>query len=425
MAGLIPHLYRGQLSGRVLVQGQDTRELPLWRLADHAGMVFQNPAAQMLCLSVEEEIAFGLENAGRPVEEISRKLEQALARFDLAELRARAPRSLSGGEQQKLALASVMAREPALLVLDEPFSTLDAGAAEALIDHLITLAAGGTAVVVFEHRGEYLANVPGLQRIYLNGGRSEPGGAGFMDREGLSLPAHAEAPRLEIKDVQVDMGGRNLLRNLNLAVLGGETVAIVGRNGVGKTTLLRAIAGLQAHRGSITVDGGAPALGMVFQNADLQLFNPSVREEILYRVPDPDWGLYRALLTLLGLEGYEGTPPMLLSEGEKRRVALATALMRKPRHGLMLDEPSLGQDQGHKARLMELARALNRKGQMVLMTTHDLSLAGQADRLALVGPEGFVAQGPPHEILRQPGHWERIDLHVPDWVHPSRVQGGR
>jgi energy-coupling factor transporter ATP-binding protein EcfA2 len=207
-----------------------------------------------------------------------------------------------------------------------------------------------------------------------------------------------------------------VLRDLNLTVSGGQTVAIVGRNGVGKTTLLRALAGLQPHDGTVLIDSERPDLGLVFQNADLQLFNASVRDEILYRVSDPDMELYQHLLGVLGLTRYENTPPLLLSEGEKKRVALATILVRQPRHGVLLDEPSLGQDTAHKQMLLRVASALNRAGQMVIMTTHDLTLAAGADRIILLGGEGIVADGSPDEVFADRSAWASIGLHVPHWL---------
>jgi energy-coupling factor transporter ATP-binding protein EcfA2 len=421
LTGLIPHLYHGTLEGKIWLDGQPTSDAPLWKLAECAGLVFQNPAAQMLAHSVEEEIVFGLENLGLPRGTITERLEATLARFGLREMRERSPQILSGGEQQKLALAAITARQPPVLVLDEPLSMLDGTAADELVTHLAELADSGTAVIACEHREEYFRTVPALRTLRLDG--PAPG-----DVEALALPrpaAGALAQRLEVEGLAVSLGGQPILRDLSFSLEPGQVVAIVGRNGVGKTTLLRALAGLQKHEGSVQMNGARPDLGLVFQNADLQLFNASVREEILFRVPDPDRELYAWLLAALGLTRYEEVPPLLLSEGEKKRVALATVLMRRPRHGILLDEPSLGQDAAHKAMLVHLARALAGAGQLVILTTHDLPLAAQADRLALLGPEGLVANGPAAEVLHDDAAWAGLGLSVPGWVVAPPSPEGR
>jgi energy-coupling factor transporter ATP-binding protein EcfA2 len=429
LTGLIPHLYHGQLSGEVWLDGLRTTQTPLWQLAERAGLVFQNPAAQMLALSVEEEIIFGLENLGLPPSVIRQRLEETLTRFGLEELRARSPQTLSGGEQQKLALAAITARQPPVLVLDEPLSMLDGTAATDLVAHLADLACAGTAVVVCEHRADYLHPIPNLHTVHLNGSPppTSPISSLVADRRERHIESPIPTPHtptpspplsLQVSGLSVELGGRSVLRDVSFSVDGGQVIAIVGRNGVGKTTLLRALTGLQPYAGTIAINGQPPDLGLVFQNADLQLFNATVRDEILYRIPQPDVARYAWLLETLGISRYEGTPPLLLSEGEKKRVALATVLMRGPQHGLLLDEPALGQDAIHKARLVRLVRALAASGQLVIMTTHDLTLAAQADRLLLLGPDGLVADGPPAWLLEQPAPWARLGLSVPDWVHP-------
>lgn len=398
LVGFIPHLYRGHLSGEVWVDGQLTTETPLWQLTERVGLLFQNPATQMLATSVAEEIVFGLENLGLPPAVISRRVEETLRRFGLAALRDRSPHTLSGGEQQKLALAATVARRPQVLVLDEPFSMLDTRAAAGLVTYLQEVVAG-TAVVVCEHRAEYLRPLAGLQTMTLPA-------AGSNHAETLvhlsPFPTAATPDfKLHVAGMTVKLGGRRVLHDLSFTAAGGEVVAIVGRNGAGKTTLLRALAGLQKFEGSVAVNGEAADFGLVFQNPDLQLFNATVREEILYRLPRPDRARYRWLLAALGLVTYEETAPLLLSEGEKKRLALATVLMRGPRHGILLDEPSLGQDAVHKEMLVRLARALAAAGQLVIMTTHDLALASQADRLLLLENGHFVASGSPAQVLQR------------------------
>ncbi len=414
LTGIIPHLYRGTMQGEVRIAGQLTTETPLWQLSELAGLVFQDPAGQMLAHSVETEILFGLENLGLVPSEMKRRLDETLERFSLAEMRQRPPQSLSGGEQQKLALAAITARQPPMLVLDEPLSMLDSTTATELIGHLEDLSRQGTTVLICEHRAEYLDHLPRLRRIPLNGrGPTELG----VPQEFASLKAPLlEKVELCVDDLSVNLGGQDVLQRISFASDGGEVIAIVGRNGAGKTTLLRSLAGLQKHRGQITLNGERPQLGLVLQNANLQLFNGSVRQEILYGLKDPDLDLYRGLLQMLGLTRYEETPPLLLSEGEKKRVALATVLARQPFHGVLLDEPALGQDTAHKGILLNLTRELAHHGRLVIMTTHDLVLASQADRLLLLAPDGIVADGPPSQVLQNQGAWRQIGMQVPDWV---------
>ena len=416
LSGLIPHLYRGELSGDVWLDDLPTSTTPLWRLAERAGLVFQNPSAQMLTVTAEEEIVFGLENLGLSPSVVEERLEAALRRFALVRFRQRSPQTLSGGEQQKLALAAITARQPPVLILDEPLSMLDSTASMDLVAHLADLARSGTAVIVCEHRAQYLRTIPELRTVQLNGSTPTPL-APPADIAGSSSAApHASPFTLTVSGLSVTLGGRPVLRDLSFSAQSGHVVAIVGRNGVGKTTLLRALTGLETHRGQITVDGERPDLGMVFQNPDLQLFNATVREEILYRLEDPNLERYAWLTAVLGLSRYDQTPPLLLSEGEKKRLALAVTLMRAPRHGVLLDEPALGQDARHKEILMRLAHTLANTGQLVVLTTHDLSLAAQADRLLILGQDGFVADGPPHDVLQHDAPWAEVGLRVPPWV---------
>lgn len=420
LTGLIPHLYHGKLSGTVHLCGMDTRKHPLWLLAESAGMVFQNPAAQMLGNTVEEEIIFGLENLGLSPQAIKQRLVTMIDAFHLEPFLNRAPQSLSGGEQQKLALAAIMARRPPILVLDEPFSMLDVKAASELLTLLIRLSEEGTTIIAFEHREEYFQNIPGILFQKLNGTERVIPVARPAKRQPPKFQAIEPDTCLQVKNLSVHLSGKTILDKLNFELHGGELTVIVGQNGSGKTTLLRTLAGLQHHDGTISIRGNTPNLGLVYQNADLQLFNPSVRDEILFRIPQPDETLYHSILEILGITRYENTPPLLLSEGEKKRVALASVLMRQPQHGLLMDEPSLGQDTRHKEMLVRLAHSLTQAGQIVVMTTHDLSLASQADRVILLNEHGIVAHGPAGEIFHNPGAWEQTGLFIPEWVEPPQ-----
>ncbi len=155
--GLVPNFYEGEMSGRVLVDGKDTRYTPTHIISQVAGMVFQNPDNQLFALSVEADIAFPLENLGLPREVILERVEWALNALGIEDLRYRSPFELSGGQKQKVAIASVLAMRPKILILDEPTSSLDPASAKNLIDSIVELnKREGLTIIISEHRLELL-----------------------------------------------------------------------------------------------------------------------------------------------------------------------------------------------------------------------------------------------------------------------------
>jgi len=151
--GLVPHFYQGEMKGRVSVAGLDVTEHQTYELAKHVGLVFQNPENQLFALSVEKDVAFGLENLGVPREEMRRNVDWALQLTGMYDLRERAPHELSGGQQQRVAIASVLAMKPQVLVLDEPTSFLDPLTARKIFEVIHDLNVNtGITVVLVEHR---------------------------------------------------------------------------------------------------------------------------------------------------------------------------------------------------------------------------------------------------------------------------------
>jgi len=414
LVGVIPHLYNGKLDGEVWLNGARTDSTPLWKLSELAGLVFQNPAAQMLASTVENEIAFGLENLGLPAAEIAWRIDEMVDRFDLRHLRQRDPRRLSGGEGQRVALAATLSRRPPIIVLDEPLSMLDTTTAGELVCYLVELASEGHAVVVCEHRSRYFDSACTFREYALNSRLADPV---EQIEEPPPLPASPDF-RLQVSDLSVTFGANSALDSVESELAGGEIVALVGPNGSGKTTLLRSLVGLQRHEGVVGVTPDEPIdLGLVFQNPDLQLFNPTVREEILYHVDSPDEVLCNWLVTALGLGPYQDTSPLLLSEGEKKRLCLAMILMHQPRHGVLLDEPTLGQDDRHRLLLGQTVGALADAGRLALVATHDLAWALHfATRMIVLHEGRLVADGEPASLLRDGAIWQQVGLHVPEWI---------
>jgi len=151
--GLIPHFYQGEMKGNITVAKLNVTEHPIYELAKHVGLVFQNPENQLFALSVEKDVAFGLENLGIPREEMRKKVDRALQLADIYDLRERAPHELSGGQQQRVAIASVLAMQPEVVVLDEPTSFLDPLSARKIFEVIHELNRNlGITVVLVEHR---------------------------------------------------------------------------------------------------------------------------------------------------------------------------------------------------------------------------------------------------------------------------------
>jgi energy-coupling factor transporter ATPase len=151
--GLVPHFYQGDLKGEITVAGEDVLKRHTYEMAKHVGLVFQNPENQLFALSVEKDVAFGLENFGVPREEIRKKVDWALNQTGIYDLRERSPHEISGGQQQRVAIAAVLAMEPEIIVLDEPTSFLDPLSAERIFDVIYDLnRKQGITVILVEHR---------------------------------------------------------------------------------------------------------------------------------------------------------------------------------------------------------------------------------------------------------------------------------
>jgi len=151
--GLIPHFYQGELKGEITVAGMDTTKHQTHIMAKSVGLVFQNPENQLFALSIEKDVAFGLENLGVPREEMRKRVEWALKLTSIYDLRERSPHEVSGGQQQRVAIAAVLAMQPEIIVLDEPTSFLDPLSAEKIFEVIHELNKKlGITVVLVEHR---------------------------------------------------------------------------------------------------------------------------------------------------------------------------------------------------------------------------------------------------------------------------------
>ena len=386
LAGLVPHFHGGRFAGRVEVGGLDTRRVRPADLAGTVATLFQDPEDQAVFTRVAAEVQFGLENLGTPPAEIVPRAEEALAAVGALHLAERPVAELSGGELQRVCLASTLALRPRLLLLDEPTSQLDPEGAVAAIE---LARDSGAAVVVSEQRPERVLEAAD-RVLFLAGGRlvdevpdawlpreavvpdADPGGEPVCRLEEVSF-AYGQVPVVEARSLQV---GR------------GEIVALVGPNGSGKTTLAKLATGLlEPQAGRVVRDGRACYLS---QDPGRYLVRERADEEVALAVGD-DLERARAALAQVGLAGFDERHPRDLSSGERERLALAAVLVAQP-DLLVLDEPTRGVDPPRKDELAALLRAqAPRRGTLVV--TNDLVFAGEvADRcISTVTREAVLA----------------------------------
>lgn len=393
--GLIPHATRGTMVGEVTVMGMDTRDHDVPDFARHVGMVFQDPGYQLVTADVESEIAFGPEALNLAAGEIGTRIADAAGLLTITRLLGRPVAELSWGERQRVAIASVLALRPPVLVMDEPFSGLDAASARALASLLSDLRyKEGTAIIVFEHRTALLNRVAD-RFIAMRDGEIVPGthqDSPGRPPAGLSAPGTVRSanPSVSFQDVTYRYSGSGAptLDGICLDLFPGEVTVIAGPNGSGKTTLLQHCNGLLApDRGSISCMGTPLAgktvaeiarhAGLLGQHADFQIFESTVSREVAFgpgnlgKTAQETGHIVEKTLRACSLAHIDPeTPPLGLSGGEKQRVALASVLaMETP--VVILDEPTFGLDPGLKQSLAALLRSLAATGRTVIVATHD------------------------------------------------------
>ena len=430
--GLIPHMYEGKLSGKLYLKGKDiTDRLPRERCED-IGFVMQNPESQFCTFTVEEELAFGMENLGLSWEEMSYRMEKALDYVGMSGYEAFDLTQLSGGQKQKIAIASILVMEPEILLLDEPTANLDPESRKeifALISRL-TKEMGMTIVLVEHNLEEILEHVDCILMLDGNGkviasGEGEDVERLFMDNQVVYEQKFFHTPEdisteevvLKIQNLQFaypepgkksKSGNRKIIDGLNLELRKQELLAIVGENGVGKTTLMRLLFRIfEQDKGDILLFGKPVEsykkkelyhqIGLVFQNPENQFITNTVEDEMMFSLKkvkiseQEKKSRINEMLHRFHLEGEMEKSPFVLSQGQKRRLSVASMLLTEQKI-LFLDEPTYGQDFENRHELMKDMCSLIHDGITIVMITHDLSLVRQyATRVVEIG-EGKVVR---------------------------------
>ncbi|HNT73655.1 MAG TPA: ABC transporter ATP-binding protein [Anaerolineae bacterium] len=435
LAGLTPRYTGGGATGRVTVAGGDVLASP--PPVGVVGALFQDAAAQLFNHNVEHEVAWGLEALGVPTAQIGPQVMAALERFGLAALRHRPPWALSGGQQKRLALATLWAMQPRVLLLDEPLGGLDLAGQQEVQEALTGLRQSGTGVLLTTLEASTAGYAS--QAALLNAGKLSPpfpsaalANQSELIEAGIAYPPYLwpdfgaaqfqpGPPALELVDLSFHYPGEQVaLHNIDLTIPRGQFVALIGPNGAGKSTLIRHFNGLlRPTQGRVRLLGQdtagrrvgelARSVSYLFQRPEQQFFAATVRDEVAYgptqlRLPDAR-ARVAAALARFALTPYAALPPAILSYGAQRAVALA-ALAALDTPVLALDEPTVGLDGRGRAQLLEWLVARRAAGVTLVVVTHEMALAARADRVIALDAGRIIADGAPEVILPHCGRGE-------------------
>ncbi len=405
--------------GEVVADGVSSwQHTKLSELRKLVGLVAQDPDNQIVSTTVFDEVAFGPQNLGWEPERIYAAVSQALAQVNLPEeeFAQRDPNTLSGGEKQRVVVASVLAMEPHYLVLDEPTAMLDPLARAHILEAIATARQNGHGILHITHslkEASFADRVLILNegRLVYNGTPEDAlGNVELLTTCGLlaepvlrakTCDEHSDAS-LTFNKVSFSYKtggiGKPVLQDVSLEIAAGTCLVLVGASGSGKSTLLSLAAGLLSpDTGDVLLNGKAPVpgqVGLVFQLPETQLFAQTVAEDILFgprNLGMPTEGeagrrLVEQSLSAVGLAParFKDRSPFSLSGGEERRVALATTLVLDTDF-LLLDEPTAGLDARGKAFVIELLDELLSRGKGIVIATHDPELfsALATDRMKL------------------------------------------
>lgn len=402
---IIPDVIDGEITGDIFVNGINTIDKTISNLSRFIGSVIQDPDKQIINDKVSDEIAFGLENLGFSKDKIKANISKyaELLKLDLNKF----TRTMSGGEKERLLIASIFAMEQKIILLDEPLANLDQKSIKIVLDNLVNLKKQGYLIIIAEHRLNYLKDIVDNTYILKNKTLEKIDINDYLvdlvnTKEIKKVDYKTNNLLISLKDINYQLKKKKLLNNINLDIYEGEKILLIGDNGIGKTTLLKLLGKIikpssGEYKQSLVKKIRANKLGnkewfrnvgYVFQNPNYQLFMPSVLEELTYSSTDKEYLNY--LIDELNLKPLLNIHSQALSEGQKRRVCLAAILAAKPKV-LLFDEPTVGQDDDNLSQIIKVVNDYyDRFKPTIISITHDYRYAKNvSNRVILLTKEGL------------------------------------
>jgi len=462
IAGTVPHFYGGTISGEVKINNKPLASMEHSERAKKITVVFQDPERQLFMNKVHREIAFGLENVGINPSQIKRRVWETMQFTNILELWDRDIKTLSGGQKQKVALASAIAYLPECIIFDEPTSQLDPLASEEIIGLITKINKElGITMIIIEQRIEKCFDICDKILLLKNGKVSF-----FGKREELyeldtietdnylplymrlskymkqiSMPISSRETKtmitnrskemknklipesiktkdskeilIKISGLKVSYGNQEAIKKINSSINKGDLIGVFGPNGAGKTTFLKAIMGLNKYSGSIKILESevnrlssskiGEILGYVSQNPNDYISKDTIYDELKFTLDNfnkKNYEIIDEILKELELFEIKDKNPRDLSGGERQRVAIASVLVNKPEI-LLLDEPTRGLDLKLKQNLGNILRKLNNNGTTIVLVTHDIEFASEfCNKYLLIFNGEIISEGSREQVLK-------------------------
>jgi len=432
LSGFIPRSIDGEFSGNIRIDGEDTSDYSIAEMSRLVSLVQQDPDSQICTLKVVDEVAFGPENYEFEPEIIEKLVESSLLAVNTLHHSTRNSHTLSGGEKQRLAIASMLSCQPKYLILDEPSASLDPKGVLLLRKILAEMKGKNVGVLCIEHNLDAIRPVANRILSISEGTISDWNPIEEQPTTPTSQTQVPDTPLLTLEKVNFSYGTTQVIHDASLTIHQGEIIALMGGNGSGKTTLVSLLGGLleqdngRVNFGRTAISGSdrkeiVKRISVVFQNPNHQIFERTVwkeqilSSEILNEVNEKSIEISTSLLNSANLGNFLDRNPFSLSHGQKRRLNITASLAHSPRI-LLLDEPFIGQDQEGREFISNIIAETASVNGAVLVVTHDPKFANNhCNRVIFVENGSIMLDGSPETVLQrleEIGHSEYSELGV-------------
>ena len=423
--GLCPRFYEGEIKVCLTLNGNAVAAMSICALSKSAASVFQNPESQFFTTDVLSDLVYPCENYGIQKEEIERRLKYVTELLSLEPILNKKLSELSGGEKQKVAIASVLMLDTKIVLMDEPSSNLDCRSVKLLTQMLAQLKSNGYTILIIEHRLHYLAELCDRLIIMENGSivreykkdalhnvsndvfhKQQLRALHLFDNTLTAVPTPQPQtkgdPLAALHDIHFAYHKSvKVLKGINLLIYPGDKIALIGKNGCGKTTLGKILCGLQKEQhGTLLFDGDifpvkarSRTAAYVMQNVDFQLFGCSVYDDLLLgneSMPDRE-NRIQSVLTALGLSALQAQHPTTLSMGQKQRLVVAASFLQNKRLTIF-DEPTSGLDYGSMKNVCTLIDSITGDSNASVIITHDYEFILNACNRAVLLEDGRIKE---------------------------------